>query len=641
MLRTHLLRAAYLAAAGLVLTMASPAQQLPGNSTIKGTYNLRYFGTDSTVSDRPVSFAGTITFDGTANSNGYGGFTVTGTGAYQGVSSLKYLTSGQYQVLSNGLFFMTNPFDPANVTTFSNATTTVLYGGVGANGVVLASSTDTTFCDLFVAIPAATSASTATLNGTYYVGSMGFYSGDTSQTNDTFFQMTADGKGGLGNVTINGTSQNLSSANSSQTSNGATYTIGNANGTGTITFPAPSGVSASSVMLSGAKTLYVSQDGNFFVAGDPNNFDMIVGIKAANGSVNSSLPGLYFESMFQNVAVGDPDVDGIYGIQGAYNVIQSGAETGHQRTNVDGFGSFDYTFDDTFAPAADGTATFSGAKYAFGGGGNFILGTGLQGNYFLDVYVKAPVLSGSGVFLNPQGIVNAANSVPFTAGVAPGEVISLYGTNLASSTATTPGLPFPTTLGGASVTINGTPAPLYYASPTLLSVVVPYSEPSDGSFLNIQVTNNGQQSNVATVYSTASQPGIFTVPSGGIGNGAILDTNFKLINSSNPASVGQTIQIYLTGLGAVSPAVKEGSAGPSNPLSYAATPDVYIDDSAGNSVQARVLFAGLAPTLGGLYQLNITIPAGVASGLATIEIVGYDTFGDAVSDNYQATIPIK
>jgi uncharacterized protein (TIGR03437 family) len=275
--------------------------------------------------------------------------------------------------------------------------------------------------------------------------------------------------------------------------------------------------------------------------------------------------------------------------------------------------------------------------YAVGGGGNFALGTGLKGNYFLDLYVKAPVLTATGVFLNPQGVVNAANSVPFTAGVAPGEVISLYGSNLASSTATTPGLPFPTTLGGASVTINGTAAPIYYASPGLLSVVVPYSAPSDGSFLNIQVTNNGTTSNTATVYSTAASPGIFTVPSGGIGNGAILHSDFSLVTPANPAKVGETVQIFLTGLGATSPAVKEGSAGPTSPLATAVTPDVYIDNQ-----PAKVVFAGLAPTLGGLYQLNVTIPSGVTSGSnVTIEIVAYDTSGNPVTDNAEATIPVK
>ncbi len=634
MQRHRLIRYAFLAASVVLLAMPAAAQ-LPSNATLKGPYNVRFLGVDATgAQDRPLSFSGTITFDGTADAtSGYGGFTVSGNGASFGATGqiLKFVASGQYAVLSNGMFFMTNPFDATNTTTFSSNTTTVLYGGIAANGVVIASSTDTGFCDVFVAIPQATSATAATLNGNYIVTHMEFLNGDTTQTRDTFFSMAADGKGGLGNVTVKGTAQSLSSAATTQTSSGATYTVAAGNGTGTMVFPAAGGVATGNLLLSGNKVLYVSQDGNFFVAGGNTAYDMIIGMKAlSGGNPGAAMTGLYFTAAVENYAAGT-QADGVYGLQGASNILSTGVEIGHQRTNYDGNFSYDFTFDDNFTTGADGTVSYSDSQYAVGAGGAFILAAGNGTNYQVGLYAKAPTLSGSGVFLNPQGVVNAANSVPFTAGVAPGEVISLYGTNLASSTATTPGLPFPTTLGGASVTINKTPAPIYYASPTLISVVVPYSMPSDGSFLNIVVTN-GTASNTATVYSGATSPGVFTVPAGGVGNGAILHADYSLVSSSSPATVGETVQIFLTGLGTVTPAVKEGSAAPSNPLSNTdQVPDVYIDGQL-----AKVVYSGLAPTLGGLYQLNVTIPSGVSSGKnVTIELVTND------ADNIQATIPMK
>ena len=103
------------------------------------------------------------------------------------------------------------------------------------------------------------------------------------------------------------------------------------------------------------------------------------------------------------------------------------------------------------------------------------------GDYFLQVWAKAPSFSGTGVFLNPTGVVNAASNSPFTAQISPGEVISLYGTGFpAASQILTAPLPFPTNLGGIQVMINGVAAPVYAVSPGQVNAVVPYSTPSDG-----------------------------------------------------------------------------------------------------------------------------------------------------------------
>jgi uncharacterized protein (TIGR03437 family) len=74
---------------------------------------------------------------------------------------------------------------------------------------------------------------------------------------------------------------------------------------------------------------------------------------------------------------------------------------------------------------------------------------------------------------------------------------SLFGTGLASTTKNVQGgLPFPTTLGGVQVMIDGYACPLYYVSPTELSVIVPYEVATNQTGLaNIQVINNNVQSN--------------------------------------------------------------------------------------------------------------------------------------------------
>ena len=602
------------AAAGISLA------QPPTLSSLSGAYNVRYLGVNTNPADSAVSFSGTMTFDGN------GGFTVSGAGASASTSdhTLKFLTSGQYQVLSNGMIQMTNPFDPSGTTQLST-TSTVLYGGLGS-GYITASSTDTLYSDLFVGIKAGSGASNATLSGDYRVASLEFLGGDFSQTRDTFFNLTADGKGGLGNVTITGTAQNLNNADTTQTSSGATYTA-TANGTGTMTFPAPSGVAAANTLLGGAKTLYVSSDGNFFVAGGTTAYDMVVGVKAAPGA---GLGGFYFTSYLENYQ-GDSsgNLNGIYSEEGASNMVNAKDELAHQRINEDGFDSYDSTFYDQFNFDANGILTLSDSYWANGADGSFVVGAGRGTNYQLVVYVKSIPMNLSGNYLNPQGIVNAASSIPFTTSFAPGEFITLYGNGFTNSTLTA-GLPFPNSLGGVQVTVNGTPAPIYSVSPTQINAIIPYSAPSDGSLLTIQVTNIN---NSTSVYSGPTDPGVYTYPTpGGIGIGAMIhNSDGSIVTEANPAKAGEAIQIYCSGLGPVTPAVTTGAAASGTTLSNTNnTVGVYID-----GVNATVLFAGLAPGFGGLYQVNVTIPSGLTSGDHTLEIA------TNTSDNYQATIPIK
>ena len=286
-----------------------------------------------------------------------------------------------------------------------------------------------------------------------------------------------------------------------------------------------------------------------------------------------------------------------------------------------------------------------------GAGGNLVVGTGSGGNYVLIVYAKSVPISSTGagaVFLNPQGIVNAANNVPFTAQFSPGEVVTLYGSGFSNQTVTAPSLPFPNTLGGAQVSITynnaaGTSvtdiAPLYFVSPGQLSAVIPYTVPGDGTSITFAVTTNGVKSNSVTVYSGPASPGIFTQPSGGIGEGAVLHTDYSLVTAASPAKSGETIQIFLTGLGKVTGNTAAGAAGPSPTFATTVLPvDVALNGSDGNVYAGKVIFSGLAPGLGGLYQVNVTLPANLPTGTGVLSIyIGDGTdYGDGW--NEQATI---
>ncbi|MGD0132660.1 MAG: IPT/TIG domain-containing protein [Bryobacteraceae bacterium] len=227
-----------------------------------------------------------------------------------------------------------------------------------------------------------------------------------------------------------------------------------------------------------------------------------------------------------------------------------------------------------------------------------------------------------------------SQSYPFTAPVSDGEFITLYGSGLANATASA-SLPFPTRFNGVQVMINQVAAPIFYVSPTQISVVVPFGTESN-PVAQIYVINNGTQSNLVTEYTGTTSLGVFTNnPEGGLGYAAALHPDYSVISESSPAKIGETVALYLTGMGQVAPRVQNGAPAPSSPLSYTTfTPLVFLLDASGNYLSAKVGFTGLAPGYAGLYQINFTVPSGLASGKASLEIIGPD------SDTFQAILPL-
>src|ERR1035438_5570423 len=155
----------------LLAALTASAQGLNGNATLQGVYAVRYLGVQGYPCDCPLSFSGTFTFDGKGN------FQVAGQGTMNnsGDHALAPLSSGTYTVWSNGIVNMTNPFAPAG-------SGTLLYGGVG-QGSIVASSTDTQYLDLLVAIPAASGSTNSTLSGTYQVAILEFPGSATNMRN--------------------------------------------------------------------------------------------------------------------------------------------------------------------------------------------------------------------------------------------------------------------------------------------------------------------------------------------------------------------------------------------------------------------------------------------------------------------------
>ncbi len=594
------------------------AAQQAGNGSLNGAYYMRYLGANTQDGVRkPLSFQGIITFDGAGKCTlaDQGGVTMETAN-----HSLSYYTRVNYHLASNGTGWIENPF-----TDFDYYIT---FGIAEGGRAIVGSSLGSPLIDLFVAVPVSTGASTAALTGKYHMAGIEFRNGDANLTRDAFFPATFDGRGGLADISIVGKSKNQRNSKLTQISSGAAYSVAS-NGKGTLTLPAPIGVLPENQLLAGDKTLYVSPDGALFIAGSAAGYDLTVGIKAFSGSSpNNSFGGVYFKG---GVGWSDDPEDYAYGFDsyfGAMNEISSlKMEVYDQGRTIEGGIVDDFVSSQSVDLGTDGV--MPGSK-ALGASGTFMIGSGGEGTaYLLSLRVKSPAMTGSGVFLNPQGVVNAASNTPFTTNLAPGEFVSLYGSGLSPVTLGAPSLPLPTTLGGVRVIFNGTPAPIYYVSPTLISAIIPYSVPEQ-QMIEISVENNGVASNVVEGITGITAPGIFTIPSGGLGNGAALHADYSLVSTANPARAGETVLIFLTGLGAVKPSVTAGAPAPSNPASSVSNwVEVYLDGRA-----AKVSYAGLVPGVAGLYQLNVTIPAGLTPGNIQIEIDTSD------STNVLATLPV-
>jgi uncharacterized protein (TIGR03437 family) len=237
--------------------------------------------------------------------------------------------------------------------------------------------------------------------------------------------------------------------------------------------------------------------------------------------------------------------------------------------------------------------------------------TGLQGSSSItgaiDANTTLPVVT-------PGGIVSAANPVS-GAPLAPGQFVSIYGSNLGpAAPVSSTGSSYQTTLAGTQVLLGGVAMPLQFVSSGLINAVVPFETPAN-AIQNLIISANGTYSLPETVVVASAAPGIFTQNESGQGAGVIVvykdgGTVYET-SPTQPASAGDLLLIYTSGLGAVNPAVADGAPGPASPP-FAATVNPVTATIGG--VPATVSFAGIAPGYVGVYQVNVTVPSGVTPG---------------------------
>jgi uncharacterized protein (TIGR03437 family) len=235
-------------------------------------------------------------------------------------------------------------------------------------------------------------------------------------------------------------------------------------------------------------------------------------------------------------------------------------------------------------------------------------------------------------FIGPNTVVSTSS---FNGGVvAPGDQLSLLGANLGP----TPGVradattTLPTSLAQTSVTFDGVAAPLFYVSGGYVAVQAPTTL-TPGVSTSIRVTSTSGTSSTVSLPVVPANPGLFTVEAGGVGQARAVNQDGtqngdgSITGSDTPAPRGSVIQLFASGLGAVSPAIPQGAPAPSAPLSTVTLP---VTATIANQ-PATVMYAGAAPGQIGVYQVNVLGPTVVPSGTVRVilSVGGNDSQGTA------------
>jgi uncharacterized protein (TIGR03437 family) len=174
-----------------------------------------------------------------------------------------------------------------------------------------------------------------------------------------------------------------------------------------------------------------------------------------------------------------------------------------------------------------------------------------------------------------QSVVNAAT---FAAGaVAPGSIATLGGTQFSGSTVT--------------VTFNGLPAQVLFSNATQINLIVPAGLAGKTS-AQVVVTVDGVASAPLTVNLAPFAPGIF--PNG------VLNEDYSLNSSKQPAAPGSIIQVYATGLSGTG----------------------VITAKIGTEVVAQPYYGGPAPGFPGVQQVDLILPSDLTGSTVNVSVCG-------------------
>jgi uncharacterized protein (TIGR03437 family) len=221
-------------------------------------------------------------------------------------------------------------------------------------------------------------------------------------------------------------------------------------------------------------------------------------------------------------------------------------------------------------------------------------------------FISGIVVPGDAPVLAPDATLHTFTPVP-GAPLAPGTIVQIYGSSLATQTVAASTLPLPINLGGTSVIIGGLQAPLFSVSPGQVTAQIPF-ELTPGQSYQVIVNDDGALSTPESIQTIAATPGVDALPSGYAN--ARHASDGSAITDASPARPGEYLVIYLAGMGPTTVPVASGAGAPSTPLAQTVdTPTITL-----NSEPVSFRFSGLTPGLAGLYQIVLQVPADAQNG---------------------------
>ncbi len=211
--------------------------------------------------------------------------------------------------------------------------------------------------------------------------------------------------------------------------------------------------------------------------------------------------------------------------------------------------------------------------------------------------------------------LTAVNAADFRLGLLAADSIgAAFGTNLAVRTESARSFPLPLSIAETTLTIDGVPAPLFFASPTQINFVVPSSIGPGAA--TIIVSNPLGAFSIGDIEIAAAAPAIFTENAAGTGDAAAIATADGINYLPPPFDVqidGKPNILVLYGTG-----IRHASAAnPNDDNGVAESVEIAIDGQ-----PARVFYAGAQGVFSGLDQINVELPASLAvQGLRRVEVV--------------------
>ena len=172
--------------------------------------------------------------------------------------------------------------------------------------------------------------------------------------------------------------------------------------------------------------------------------------------------------------------------------------------------------------------------------------------------------------------------------------------------------------------------PLFFVSREQVNVQIPFG--LTGERATIRVTKAGAITGEVSVPLAPTSPGVFSfIQQQSLFAAIVTHADGTLVTIEQPAAPGETVVIYVTGLGELDPPVATGAANPGlggESIARATDPQVLV---LFNRALAQTFFAGGTPGFAGLYQINATIPVDVPAGTnVVLAVLTSNAFHDQV-----------